>query len=166
MSELTLYFDGRCTSFGALGALSAYGWAICRGDEVVATGKGVAARGAGATPNAGEYVGLITGLQALLDQVDVTAVEVRGDSEVVIRQMTGVYCCYAPNLLPLYRQAQTLAQHLLAAGCAVTFRWVPRQENKLADGLSRQASLEARSGMGDYAGSGDLLAAPLAARDG
>jgi len=163
--QLLLYFDGRCAGQGTTGALATYGWLIQRaGGKVVATGKGVAARGEEATSNVGEYVALIAGLRALLDLGDVQAVEVRGDSQLVIRQVMGQYGCYAPNMIPLHEQARDLARHLLTNGCTVTFRWIPRKENTEADLLSLEAYTEARAQMGSaggYAGAGDPVAVPL-----
>jgi len=168
VDQLLLYFDGRCAGLGTPGALATYGWLIqhAGGEEVVTTGKGIASRGEEATANVGEYVALIAGLQALLDLADAQAVEVRGDSQLVVRQMTGQYGCYAPNLVPLHEQARALARHLLAKGCTVTFRWIPRAENAEADELSKRAYAEARAeadASGDvYAGGGDPVATPIA----
>jgi ribonuclease HI len=165
MSELVLHFDGRCIGGGTPNARAGYGWLVlARGDEVVASGKGLAGFGDGVTVATSEYAGLLAGLRALLDlDLDgVTAVEARGDSQVVIRQMTGDYGCWAAHLKPLHQEASDLARRLQAAGVAVTFRWIPRDENRKADGLSRAAFDELdvhRRGGGDgYEGRGDPVA--------
>lgn len=161
---MILYFDGRCVGLGTPGALSTYGWLIQNGDELLRTGKGVAAQGEEATSFVGEYAGVINGLRALLPIEGVEAVEVRGDAQVVIRQLTGVYGCYAPHLIPLYEETKELARRLEVTGCAVTFRWIPREENVEADALSREACRAARERLeagDDYAGAGDPLASGL-----
>jgi ribonuclease HI len=105
----------------------------------------MAAQGAGATSNVAEYAGAIAGLRALLDLEDLEAAEVRGDSQLVVRHLTGEWYCRAANLVPLHREALDLARRLEAGGCAVTLRWIPREENAEADELSKQAYAEARA---------------------
>ena len=100
-------------------------------------------------------------LRALLDLdlEGVTTLEIRGDSQVVIRQMTGAYTCSAPSLQPLHQEALDLAGRLPG----VTFRWIPRNENERADELSREAfeDQERAQGADGYAAGGDPVAVPL-----
>lgn len=50
---------------------------------------------------------------------------VHGDSQLVVYQMQGRYRVREPHLVPLHAEARRLA-----AGLAVTFRWVPRDQNR------------------------------------
>src|SRR5258707_551426 len=59
------------------------------------------------TNNVAEYTGLIIGLEKALE-LGFDDVEVRMDSELVVRQMTGQYRVKNEKLIPLYRQAGVL----------------------------------------------------------
>ncbi len=163
MSNLILFFDGRCTGNGTPVARAGYGWVITRDGETIASDKGLAGAGAGVTMNTAEYAGLLAGLRALLALDRVDAVEVRGDSQVVIRQVRGDCGCWTAHLKPLHQEVLDLAGQLMARGCAVSLRWIPRGENKRADALSRAAfaDLERAQGADGYTGDGETVAVPL-----
>lgn len=86
------------------------------------------------TSNEAEYSGLLNALE-LLVAAGVDEVEIRSDSELMVRQMDGVYRVKAPNLKPLYDQA---CSRLRRIG-EYSFRHVPREENRQADALANQA---------------------------
>jgi ribonuclease HI len=88
-----------------------------------------------ATNNEAEYVGLIIGLQCAVEELGATTVHVRGDSKLVIEQMSGNWAVKAPNLTPLHAAACRLA----AGFKEVTYTHVPRNQNKRADKLSNDA---------------------------
>ena len=168
MSKMILYFDGRCTGNGTPAARAGYGYVIEDADgQELATGCGLAGEGEGITAPAAEWAALRAGLRAVIEQAPdgVTAVEVRGDNQAVIRQVTGAWGVNAAHLLPLYRDVMKLARQIQACGVTPSFRWIPREENKRADELSRQAFDEAGRGgpPGDpwYGGGGDPVAIPL-----
>lgn len=87
-----------------------------------------------ATNNVAEYRALIAGLEAatLLSR---GAVEVRADSQLVIRQLEGAYRVKNAGLRPLWEQAR----RLLLQFDSVTLTHVPREENVLADSLVNEA---------------------------
>src|SRR3954452_12788454 len=58
-----------------------------------------------ATNNAAEYRALITAMDEAL-RLGARKVVIRGDSELVVRQMLGQYRVKHPDLKPLYEQAQ------------------------------------------------------------
>jgi probable phosphoglycerate mutase len=166
-TQALLYFDGRCTGNGTEYAQGFYGWLlIAAGDgDLIWSGKGRAGSGPGMTNHVAEYAALLAGLRALLDREDLEAVEVRGDSELVIRQMAGSWGCYAPNLQPLHQEALTLIRQLEAGGCAVRLRWIPGKENREADQLAREAAQEVgppRVEGDGYTGAGDPVAVGVA----
>lgn len=94
-----------------------------------------------ATNNVAEYHGLIAGLRAAREQ-GVTHLEVRGDSELVLHQMTGRYRVRKPWLVPLHAEAQQLARGF----AAVRYRPVPRAENREADAQANLGADEAQRG--------------------
>jgi len=64
-----------------------------------------------------------------------TRIKIRGDSELVVRQMTGVYRVKHPDLIPLHRQAKELFESFEAA----TIEHNYREKNELADTLGNMA---------------------------
>ncbi|MHB8170910.1 MAG: reverse transcriptase-like protein [Thermincolia bacterium] len=86
-----------------------------------------------ATNNVAEYTAMIRGLQAA-KKLGGGKVEIYADSELMIKQMKGLYKVKNEGLQPLYRQAQALCQEL--DGC--TFTHVPREKNKRADALANK----------------------------
>jgi len=83
------------------------------------------------TNNEAEYTGLILGLNQALKQ-GITELQVRGDSQLVIRQMQGKYKVSSPKLAPLYQCATSLASKF----AKIDFDHVYRDKNKRADALS------------------------------
>ncbi len=86
-----------------------------------------------ATNNVAEYRALIAGLRRAAD-LGAREVEVRSDSELLVRQMVGVYRVKSPALRALWAEAQDAA----AAVGRVRYFEVPRAENAAAD---RQVNL-------------------------
>src|SRR5215470_6846905 len=115
---------------------AAYGFVLDAPSGGELAGEGVAI--GEATNNVAEYRGLIAGLEHAL-ALGVTRLEVRMDSELVVRQMTGRYRVKHPGLVPLFRRARTLAERF--EGWSI--HHVPREQNKRADRLANQALDEA-----------------------
>nr|BFE81616.1 hypothetical protein GCM10020093_042170 [Planobispora longispora] len=96
-----------------------------------------------ATNNVAEYRGLIAGLRALLDLAgDGAAVEVRMDSKLVVEQMAGRWKIKNEGLRPLALEAGALARRL-----RVSWRWIPREQNREADRLANEAMDAAAKGI-------------------
>ncbi len=91
-----------------------------------------------ATNNVAEYNGLLAALAWARDE-GLSALEIRSDSELLVKQMLGVYRVKNPGLQPLYQQARLLA-HAIGR---VKFRHVRRECNKDADRLANLAMDEA-----------------------
>ena len=87
-----------------------------------------------ATNNVAEWKAVIAGLEAAL-AFEPRSVEVRADSQLVIRQLEGAYRVKHPDLVPLHRRAVDL----LARIDEVRLRHVPRAENTDADALVNAA---------------------------
>lgn len=92
--------------------------------------------GYSATNNEAEYTGLILGLNESLKR-GITNLQVRGDSQLVVRQMQGKYKVNSPNLAPLHKCASTLASKF----SKIEFEHVYRNNNKRADALSNAGLL-------------------------
>ena len=94
-----------------------------------------------ATNNVAEWTGLITGLEAALE-LGATDITVRLDSELVVKQLSGVYRVKHPGLIPLHAKARTLLRKF----AHVDVRHVPRKQNAAADAVVNQ-TLDAQRGM-------------------
>ncbi len=86
------------------------------------------------TNNVAEYTGLIIGLKGALEH-GFSAVEVRMDSELIVKQMKGLYRVKHPGLQPLHREAQQLASKFKKFQIV----HVRRELNKDADRLANKA---------------------------
>jgi ribonuclease HI/probable phosphoglycerate mutase len=130
MLDLVAYFDGGGSSQGGPGAWGVVlRWADGQPlDEFSGWGNDL-------TNNEAEYYGLIGALGAALDYQP-RSLLVRGDSQLIIRQVTGKYRCKKPHLLPLRDMARSLIERM---SCEVTLEHVPRERNRRADSLSTHA---------------------------
>ena len=123
-ADFTVVFDGGSLGNPGLG----YG-----SFEVASPHGSLAAQqvefGNGMTNNQAEFRALIAGLNALLaivaDKAGAHSVAVRGDSQLVIRGLTGEWKVKHPGLQPLHREAQ----ELLSRFGSVDLAWHPRRES-------------------------------------
>lgn len=83
------------------------------------------------TNNVAEYTALIRGLKEAAE-IGATQIEISTDSELMARQLSGVYRVKSPNLQPLYAQAISLIHHFES----VRITHVMRELNKRADELA------------------------------
>ena len=88
------------------------------------------------TNNEAEYVGLLLGIELAARRQAQTTVFVL-DSEVVVGQMEGRFSVHSKTLRPLYRKAREGVREL----SEVEYRNVPREWNRLADGMAAQAAI-------------------------
>jgi ribonuclease HI len=83
------------------------------------------------TNNEAEYIALIEGLKSLLIR-EIKTVTIFGDSQLVIKQVTGEYKVKSINLVSLYRQVQELIKNF----DYIEFKHILRDKNKRADELA------------------------------
>lgn len=81
-----------------------------------------------ATNNVAEYTGLLAGLREARD-LGATEVDVRADSQLMVRQLLGRYQVRSEGLIPLYREAMSL----LSGFEKRRISHVPRERNRAAD---------------------------------
>ncbi len=86
------------------------------------------------TNNVAEYTGLMIGLKVAFKQ-GVTHIECMMDSELLCKQIQGVYKVKAEHLRPLFTQLQGLLRKFQKA----EVKHVRREFNKIADALSNEA---------------------------
>jgi ribonuclease HI len=128
-SEYVLYCDG--ASRGNPGE-AAYGFALVDAAGVELAGQGAAI--GRATNNVAEYTALVRGLEHAAE-LGVRRIRVRMDSELVVRQLLGVYRVKNAGLQPLHAEAQRLRGRFPG----FHIEHVPRAENARADALANAA---------------------------
>ena len=87
-----------------------------------------------ATNNQAEYKAIIAALEKVIG-LGVKQVDMRSDSELVVRQINGIYRVKNSALKPLYRHVKQLQSQL----DRFTITHIPRRLNKEADRLAGQA---------------------------
>lgn len=132
MATLTIHIDGAAR--GNPGP-AAFGVVFSRDGQLIAEEKQFIGK---TTNNVAEYVALIYALQRAL-QLGARQVHILSDSELLVRQMTGVYQVRDAKLRQLYEQAQ----QLLGQFDQVQLTHIPRKHNRRADKLCNQALDEA-----------------------
>lgn len=115
MLDFKVTFDGSGTTLGNPG-----GW----GAVLEWADGGVVDEGSGfipdATNNIAEYTALIGGLKLALGYTPRT-LTIRGDSQLVMRQVTGQYRVKKKELQPLNARAKELIAALRHDGCEITY---------------------------------------------
>jgi ribonuclease HI len=117
---------------------AAYGYVLEAEDGTVLDARGQTI--GTATNNVAEYSGLVAGLSSAVE-LGLDELEVVSDSELMVRQMTGVYRVKNQGLRQLNLEATALARKI----ARVTYRAVRREQNELADQLVNEA-LDAAAG--------------------
>lgn len=135
---IKLYFDGSRTNYG-----SGFGFVIKRDAEVILEGydKLPPTGGQPATSNVAEYAGLLTGIfRATEFLLPKEPLEIIGDSQLIIRQVSGEYKVKAVHLIPFSDLAKKRVEALRNEGHDVELTWVRREQNKHADKLASIAT--------------------------
>jgi ribonuclease HI len=127
--KLTLHFDG-----GSRGNPGPAGIGVVLltedGTSLYEVGEFLGVR----TSNYSEYTALLRGLAAA-KTFGATKLLIKADSELVVRQINGIYKVKSPDLQPLYAQARRLIDDI----GNVTMTHVYREKNKRADELANEA---------------------------
>lgn len=145
--EYTLYFNGLCEPNP--GGIATAAWFLAQDGVPFDFHCQEVRRGRGATNNVAAYFGLGLGLKAFLDRFRAEEeadpkLTCAGDSQLVIRQMTGKWECNAENLKELRKRCLLIDHQLTKLGVTVIYQWISGEENSVADGLSRFAYEQAR----------------------
>ena len=128
--RLEAYIDGSC--FGNPGEA---GYAVVvlseRGERLRAVGRYIGK----ATNNVAEYSGLLACLD-IAAELGAQSLTVRTDSELMVKQIQGIYKVKTPHLVILHKQAR---DRIMAGKMNFLIVHIPREENREADGLARRA---------------------------
>ena len=129
LSQLVAYVDG-----GSRGNPGPSGYGVVIQDSEGRTLETLSRYLGKATNNVAEYKSLIATL-TLARELGVSSVDVRMDSELVVRQVSGKYRTKNPRLQTLLKSVQNLLKEF----DYYSIRHVPREQNKLADSLCNKA---------------------------
>ncbi len=86
------------------------------------------------TNNIAEWNALIEGMKLALSH-GCRELEVRGDSQLIIKQISGEYGVKSENLIPLFNKARKICADFEK----ISFKWVKREDNSYTDNLSNRA---------------------------
>jgi ribonuclease HI len=124
---MLIYTDGACSGNpGPMGI----GIAIYRGGELLKEISEGMGRG---TNNLAEYLAVRTALEEGV-ALGADAIEIRTDSRLVVQQLSGRFRIKSPSLRDVKREIDDLSD-----GLDVTYTWVPREKNSVADRLAKEA---------------------------
>ena len=123
-----VYFDGAARGNPGPAAI---GWVIVTGDGIAAEGG---KRIGTATNNRAEYEALIAALE-IAAEYGFDEAEIRGDSELIVKQVRGEYDTNDPDL----RERRVRVRELLAGFEEWSISHVPREINERADELANEA---------------------------
>ncbi len=124
---LIIHTDGAC--FGNPGPMG-IGVAIYRGTHLAKKISEYIGRG---TNNIAEYTAVLRALEAA-GEMGEREIEIRSDSLLLINQMNGKFKVKMPHLKELKAGIENVKGEM-----KVKFKWVPREQNTVADLLSKEA---------------------------
>ena len=131
---IEVFFDGAC--WPNPGGDAAYGVYVTDADKVLLREGVYLGVGEDMSCNVAEYSGLVHALE-FLEQEEYTyrRITIRGDSKLVIKQMSGKWKVKTG----LYVEAAIKAKRLAEGFPFISFEWIPREENELCDSLAENA---------------------------
>lgn len=151
-----VHFDGACEPARG-GGIATYGFLVeGAGPPYEECGLAVRPWSPHATNNVAEYTAAIRALEHLSGAGFRGHVLLMGDSQLVVRQMSGEYEVRAPHLKAYHDRLGALVRHF----ADVRFVWVPREQNQRADALSKRAFEAARAEAGPHRPSSPVAVPP------
>jgi ribonuclease HI len=148
--KLTIFCDGSCTPVNP-GGYACCAFVAFEGDVSGAAGvnrpepiysqHGCIGRGDGMTNNIAEYRAVRAALRWVAKFRKDDEVQIFTDSQLVVYQSTGRWECHAEHL----KNYQAECAFYLSKLPNATLGWIPRDQNDVADALTRIAYTEARA---------------------
>jgi ribonuclease H / adenosylcobalamin/alpha-ribazole phosphatase len=135
------FFDGVCEPTNPSG-YAAYGVLIKVDGEVQHTGGAFVGRGSGMSNNVAEYAGMCAVLDWILNRNCLGVTIIRGDSKLVIEQLSGRWKVHGGAYVPYYEKAKHLLDVLQErTENNVKLVWIPREQNGECDKFSKAVLL-------------------------
>ncbi|CAJ1944593.1 unnamed protein product [Cylindrotheca closterium] len=141
-NRLIIYFDGASKSnpYGPAG----FGWTLYemnrQGNHGMRIANGQGYLGYHITNNQAEYEGLESALAYIKDKdIGCTTLHIRGDSELVIEQISGKYRVRSKNLIDHVKSVKSKLKSLETNFDDVKYNRIDRGQNEEADKLANDA---------------------------
>jgi len=132
---ITIYIDGLCEPVNP-GGVATYSFVVFRNGEKIYQEARVVGSGEGMSNNVAEYAALVSALKWLAKKGwQDEEIKFFSDSQLLVNQMSGLWECHGGY----YEKTRLEALELLNDFPRVEFKWIPREENAIADELSRRA---------------------------
>lgn len=134
---IEVYFDGLCQPTNP-GGIPCYAFIVKVEGKTIHSDYGIAGEpfSKDSTNNVAEYTAFVKALQWLLaNNLGSSRVEIMGDSQLVVNQLTGDYKVKAKRIISLYKQVLLL----MSKFHDIQIKWVPREKNREADRLTNKA---------------------------
>lgn len=125
---LTMHFDGSCLRNP--GGPGGWGFVVHQGVHAIYADHGHISPSELTTNNVAEYLGLIEGVKYLNREFPEHPVLILGDSQIVIRRINKHTRPGKSHLIPLWQEAVLLLHSHIGS---IELRWIPREENEVAD---------------------------------
>lgn len=133
--RIVVHFDGACEPQNPEG-VATWGFVVYANGKEIHSDCGVVGEGQGMSNNVAEFTAMAKALEWLLENGFADAkVTVRGDSQLAVNLINGVWTAKGGLYYPYYLKARELASKF----SSIRFEWVPRERNEVADGLSKKA---------------------------
>lgn len=129
---MRIYFDGSCGPKNP-GGKACYGFVINDENGERYRSRGLECKGPKATNNVAEYAALKHALKYLKETGYTGHVEIRGDSNLVVSQIRGDWKCKKEHLQQYLAEVSDLLENFESWDA----EWIPREENTIADALSK-----------------------------
>lgn len=134
--RLKVYFDGAChNKKNDVSKMGVGVHANLAGQEIYAKGFSPDVLG---TSNVAEWTGCLAALLVAQNQIEriggIKEIELISDSQLIVKQLKGEWSIKETNFLKYYYECQEIITKLKRR---VIITWVPREQNKRADELSK-----------------------------
>ena len=134
--KLKVYFDGAChNKKNDVSKMGVGVHANLNDEEIYAKGFSPNILG---TSNIAEWTGCLAALIVAQNQIEriegIKEVELISDSQLIVNQLKGTWSIRETNFLNYYYECQEIITRLKIK---VSINWVPREQNKRADELSK-----------------------------
>jgi ribonuclease HI len=134
---IEVYIDGLCQPINP-GGIACYAFIVKGEGKNIYREYGIAGKpfSIDSTNNVAEYTALAKALEWLITNNLVSdKVEIKSDSQLIVNHLSGRYKAKAKRIIPLYKRVMLLKSRFLD----VHIRWIPREENREADMLTKIA---------------------------
>lgn len=143
-STITCYFDGCCEPVNP-GGTASYGAVIFRDDKRIWECSKIFYPQKGkereTSNNVAEYLGFTAILEYLLEhKLEKESITIYGDSNLVIQQMQGNWRIKQGYYVPIAKNAKSILARFKKQP---VLQWIPREENDIADELSKAELIKA-----------------------